>query len=874
MGGGMVISWAKTAIPHVPPRHVSRPRLLAALDAPAPDQLMLVTAPAGYGKTLLLAEWVASRSDHVAWVSLDDDDVTAHRFWSAVLAALAGCAAVPESSVLRRLAAPTGPEPDPGFVRDLVDGVDALPVPLALVLDDVHELTAPAPVRALAALVRDRPRALRLVLSGRADPRLPVARMRLAGELCELRARDLAFSTEEADALLTGADVAVEPGQVRLLIDQTDGWAAGLRLAALSLRTAPDVDRFLADLVGNSKATSDYLVGEILSRLPADVCDLLRAVSVCDQLTAGLAATLSGRPDAGEVLAGLENETSLILSSGAGRISYRIHPLLRSHLRADLGRRRPELVGRLHDAACVWFSTRGHAVPALIHARQAGDPRRVRELLGRHLTGMIAAGDHAAVRDAVGFLAERGGGDDAFVMLVEALLAAETGAASEVERQLARADAAWPADADEGLTALRLLTRSRSATMTGDPGRMVRVATELDAIGPRADPDLVAMGRLDSALGELMSRRAGAARRIAEEVLAEARGHEQGYLVARALGVLAVTAAAEGDYGRTTLLGDLADEELSRGQWQATAGADLVMTVRAYAALLDLRPVRCLDLLGPPHPTGSGTDALDPMGLALRAAAVADLGVEQALPELRSALAALSARPAPTPLFAMGALLVHGAATELAHHDVAAEVVRLAENTLGRTGDVVLMRARRVTQRDRSTGAALRAVLDGTTRTVVNWVPIEARVILGDLALAAGKRPEARHELGRALHAAATGGALRPLLTGGPAVVDLFARQVGSFGAGDVAAERMLEYRGLSRPDDVALTDRERDVLVSLATSRSLHDIAAQLGVAPSTVKTHLRAVYVKFGVTSRREAVAAGRRRGLVFTESRDSTR
>ena len=195
-------------------------------------------------------------------------------------------------------------------------------------------------------------------------------------------------------------------------------------------------------------------------------------------------------------------------------------------------------------------------------------------------------------------------------------------------------------------------------------------------------------------------------------------------------------------------------------------------------------------------------------------------------------------------------------------------MVRLTEEALGPTGDVVLMRARRVvaeSRRDRSAGAALRSVVEGGAPVVVNWVGIEARVALSGLALADGRQSQARHELDRALEIAAESGALRPLLVAGPAVVDLLARQLGSFGVGDVAAERMLEHRGPTHPGDVPLTDRERDVLTLLATSSSLRDIAAQLDIAQSTVKTHLRGVYGKLDVTSRREAVTVGRRRGLL---------
>ena len=324
------------------------------------------------------------------------------RFWAAVLAALRGCAAV--GPALDRL----DPDGD-GFLVRLLEALDRVRGPVDLVLDDVHTLPpGSAAVRALAALVRERPRALRLVLAGRADPPLPIARLRLAGELREIRARDLAFTPDEAAALLAGADLVLAPDQVRTLVDQTAGWAAGLRLAALSLREAGDVDRFLADLTGNTTAISDYLVGEVLSALPSATAEVLRAVSICAELSAGLAGALTGRPDAGEVLASLERDTSLVLSVGDGRTAYRVHPLLRAHLLLDLRRRHPEQVAGLHAAAADWFAARGQPARALTHARQADDDARVAELLVAQGVALVASGEHAAVREALSVLDRAG----------------------------------------------------------------------------------------------------------------------------------------------------------------------------------------------------------------------------------------------------------------------------------------------------------------------------------------------------------------------------------------------------------------------------------------------------------------------------------
>ncbi len=345
----------KITAPPASPQYLRRPRLLAMLDASGDDQVMVVSAPSGYGKTLLLADWAARSPDPVAWLALDEDDNDDHRFWEAVLSG----AAAGFRGVLADLVVPARPSGDPEFLTSVERALTVLGPAVRLVLDDVHELVAPGPLRGLDALVRYRARGPHLVLAGRTDPPLPVARMRLAGQVCEIRAGSLRFSTAEAaDVMAAAAGVSVRPDQVQLLVAQTGGWAVGLRLAALSLREAADPDRLLSDLVGNSAAVSDYLAAEILSRIAPDVRDLLGAVSICEDVHARLAAVLSGRRDAGAVLDAVERDTALVLTSGEGRRRYRVQPLLRAHLQADLRRRRPELLRRLHGTAPAGSTTR------------------------------------------------------------------------------------------------------------------------------------------------------------------------------------------------------------------------------------------------------------------------------------------------------------------------------------------------------------------------------------------------------------------------------------------------------------------------------------------------------------------------------------
>ncbi|HET6501488.1 MAG TPA: LuxR family transcriptional regulator, partial [Amycolatopsis sp.] len=330
----------KVVAPAVPGDFVPRPRLLSVLDEARDVLVTMVCAPAGSGKTLLLADW-APRHASIAWVSLDSDDNDDGRFWSALLAALAECPGVPPDSPLRTQVVPARPSRDLGFLAAVVNALDELPEPVWLVLDDVHELTDPDPLYGLETLLRHRPAGLRLVLAARHNPPLPLARLSLADQLTEIRAADLRFATGEARALLESAGVVLLPEQLRNLVEQTEGWAAGLRLAAVSLAEAEDPGRFLAEFAENDRAVADYLIDEVLSQLPEEPREFLYTISVCDEVSAELARAVSGSPDAGTLLDTLERKTSLLVRTGTRERWYRMHALVRSSLLADLTRRTP-----------------------------------------------------------------------------------------------------------------------------------------------------------------------------------------------------------------------------------------------------------------------------------------------------------------------------------------------------------------------------------------------------------------------------------------------------------------------------------------------------------------------------------------------------
>jgi LuxR family maltose regulon positive regulatory protein len=367
-----LVPHAKIAIPQLPPEFVVRESLRADLEAGSEADVGLVCAPAGYGKTLLLADWSrTSTTADTAWVNLDRDDNDPRRLGASIVAALAACPSVPRES---RLHSGVWHVDQPESLAELEAALLPRPRPIRLILDDVHELVERESLHCLEILIRNRPAGIRLVLSSRCDPPLSLPRLHLAGRLWELRAAQMRFSLPEAAALLEGAGLHLTPAQVEVLHRRTGGWAAGLRLAALGIAGSADRDAFLALFSGNERSVADYLVGEVLAGLPEDVQEFLRTISISEPIPSGLAAELSGREDAGSVLDTLEHQTSLLASTGPQRDAYSVQELLRTYLLADLRRHGPKRAAELHGIAARWWADQCEAAWALDQGGRSDDP--------------------------------------------------------------------------------------------------------------------------------------------------------------------------------------------------------------------------------------------------------------------------------------------------------------------------------------------------------------------------------------------------------------------------------------------------------------------------------------------------------------------
>lgn len=351
---------------------VTRPRLLERLDRGREARLTLVSAPAGFGKTTLLAGWLGTAGQPTAWLSLDQRDNDPVVFWSYVLTALHTATDERVSSSLTLLQSAQASLDE--VLATLLNELDAVPGELVLVLDDYHLIETREVHDGIAFLLEHLPSQVHLLIATRADPPLPLARMRARGELIEVRADDLRFTAEEAAAYLNEATgLALAAQDVAALEDRTEGWIAALQLAALSMRGREDVASFIAGFAGDDRHVVDYLIEEVLQRQPPDVRDFLVQTSILSRLTAALCDAVTGGEGGKAMLDLLDRENLFLVPLDERRRWYRYHHLFAEMLRARLLDERPEQVAQLHRRAGDWYARSGEPGEAIRHALAGGD---------------------------------------------------------------------------------------------------------------------------------------------------------------------------------------------------------------------------------------------------------------------------------------------------------------------------------------------------------------------------------------------------------------------------------------------------------------------------------------------------------------------
>lgn len=858
----------------------------------------MACAPAGYGKTTLLAELANRVRDQqvpVAWVTCErEDDITT--FWAAVL--LSVTRAVGESATsLAGLVPPRGAV-DSAFVPSFLTVLEDEAPELLLVLDDVHELQDHSVLDGVRQLLERAPPGLRVALGGRFEPPIGLHRLRLTGRLHEVRAADLAFTNQEGHEFWSHHGSALDLQLQDELLERTEGWPAGMRMAALSLERVDDPAQFVRDFVGNDRSVADYLAGEIMARIPDDMVDFLVSTCIVEELCGELACRLSGRADSAAVLDDLAQRNALVIRLGGAGRWFRYHALLRSYLASALERRDAGKAEALHVAAATWYLEQERPAEALEHAVVAKDDELVATVLRDHGLGLLLAGTGGAVRQVVAH-PPRALAGTSVVLVHRALAELEDGSLAAADDTLAELERSPDDGTDERLTALRKVARLHRARLASDlsgaeaTGLMTCHETAGDSreVSGDVDPDIRLLVLADRGPLRLVAGDYGAARddlrRAAD--LARARGLE--YLTLYCLNQVTGAYVAQNDYagGRTA-----AEEAITfateRG-WARSGRMAYAYALAGWTAFLLLRPaeaarwaaeaVAVIDTSIDVEVEGvarSGEAAISFDDPAQRRAAYETLDRVTEWMSRRAASPALTASAATHELRMCLALGEWGRAEHA--------VVRARER-LGRQGDTAVLEAQYAFARSRMADARrlLEPVLQGAMVPTVSTGLTTAWLLESLIAERCGRRPAAMEALQRALvHAAPTcagrpffdaGAELRPLLQemrGRAGRVEPFLDTVLT-GLADVDAWQSLSTPGHRSRREAAgrglnggwLTERELEVLRELPSMMTLNEIATEKGVSLNTVKTHVRSIYTKFDAGSRRDAIAVARRRGLL---------
>jgi LuxR family maltose regulon positive regulatory protein len=921
--GGLPLLTTKLFVPRPRPDLVPRLRLLSHLDAGLDaGRCSLLSAPAGAGKTSLLAAWLARVERPVAWLTLDERDQTADQVLRYVVAACQTIAPSCGRGALAWLDAPQLPSPDV-VVTALVNDLAVLPAPSVMVLDDYHLVRAPDVHAAVAFLLDHLPPALHLVIASREDPPLPLARLRVRRQLVEVRAADLSFDVEEAAALLASSmRLRLADAQVAALVERTEGWPAGLQLAGLALRDRPDPAAFVAAFTGGHRLVADYLMAEVLDRQPAAIRRFLLATGVLDRLCAPLCDALlvseEDPPDAApfvggdsqEILEELERANLFLTPLDDERVWYRYHHLLADALRARLAREAgADAAVTLHRRASSWFGREGLLPEAIGHAL-AGDAAEdaaswiealTPSMFATMSTHQTLAGWLAALPDPV--VRAR-----PLLCLAQAWLLIHR---VELEPAAAWIDAAARAlpEVDDSARPARgavAATRAYMATVVPQAAPDHAIALAERALSDLAPDDTafrgvagislaqaaLALGRLD--LAETAFADVATAARSAGLVQAELtaatqqinvqrlRGHRWSAL---ATGQAALAWASEhvvpSTVGRLrTVLADLLldENDLTATPPLAAEGLAAISEFGNAPPLVLLASLPLVRLHLAQGDAGAAEAVLaevrplvqgGPYAMVTRLLEAADARVRLARGDAAAAAAWAAAVAWATPVDSteLTDVLRFGVAGVEA---AGVTPVRILLARARATGDAGLLR-----QAER----ALETAWQLAEEHGLGWLRLRVLIQRALLADADGDRAAAQRWLAAAVAQAEPEGVTRPFFDEGEPMAALLAdlrmaawdgrKPAGGASPAFLATllagftDQSAEPRrtGLVEP----LTERELDVLRLLASGRSNAEMAAELFVEQSTVKSHLIHLYSKLGVHSRTQAVARARALGLL---------
>jgi LuxR family maltose regulon positive regulatory protein len=887
------------------PKLVARPRLTERLEPEAARKLTLISAPAGFGKITLLVEWLRERAGgegSVAWVSLDEGDNDPTRFLTYLVAALQSIEDRIGEGVLAALRSP-----EPPHIEDttaaLINELTALPEELSLILDDYHVVDSEAVHGVISFLLEHLPPNVHLVISCRINPPLPLARLRTRNQMMELDAAELSFTSEEAASFLNSVmGLGLSAEDVAALEERTEGWIAGLQLAALSMRDRADVSAFVNAFSGSHRDVLDYLAEEVLERQPGQVRAFLLQTCVLDHLSGALCDVLTGGSDGQAILERLERENLFVIALDEERRWYRYHHLFADFLRSRLERESPGRIKELHGRAAEWYEQNGWTSDAVGHALAAEDHEQAAHLVERVIGEMWFRGEVMTLLGWLEVLPEEAKRRRPRLLLEHATALMWVGRLEDVESLVREAelvvDAAaegsgeGPPSSSEDIHRRYLLgyaaaTRAWRANLLGDPQSGIEFARRALALLPDDPrPRTFAAFSLVAAYSFAGDFEAASAAFAETAELGLAAGHD--YLTLEAMGYHAELQMARGRLRE-------ADGILQRALGFAAERGDVSLpaTGEVYVSMGELlyewddldsaedRLTEGVKLAERTGQLGSLVDGYVSLSRLKQAQGNTDGALEAAREAER--LARSSGVGQFTVEAAAWKSRLHLTQGELAAATSEWEQVSVGDDEPTFVREIEqIARARLLVARGEQ-DEALRLLADlreaahaaGRTGREIEILALEALTLQ-----AKGKKERAVRTLAQALALAEPEGYVRTFVDEGPEMAALLSEGLEAQQRGrltpDVPAHYLRKLSaslerdasrtatpGAERPEP--LRERELEVLTLVAAGKTNQEIAKELFVALSTVKTHIKNIYGKLDARNRTQALARARELGLL---------
>jgi LuxR family maltose regulon positive regulatory protein len=860
------------------PRLIGRGDLLAALDRAVAGKVTIISAPAGSGKTSLLRAWAdrPGQPHRLAVVQVQRDQRDAQQFWLALLGA------VRQASGTTRDQPPAGTPDFDG--RAMVDRVLSeladVRGDITLVIDDLHELNSPDALSQLTRLLVNLPPNVHAILATRRDLRLRLHQLRLADELAEIRAADLRFSERETSELLAESGIALSEAGAALLHQRTEGWAAGLRLAAISLADHPDPERFVAEFSGSDRTVAEYLIAEMLERQPDDVVDLLLRTSLLDRVNGELADLLTGRPGSEGILLELEDANAFVISLDPGRTWFRYHHLFADLLRLELRRTLPEEVPALHRRAAAWFAEHGQVAEAIWHTQAAGDWPAAARLLADHSFSLMLDGQTQTIQALV--QAFPPGADHAELALVRAMVDVVQGRLDEAAAYLAVAETyveTAPSDRQRrfqvAIASLKLWLARRRGHLAGVTEQVTFLASPVTG---QSDEDIA----LDSDLRAVALMNLGIVEAWSPLGLEDAERHlQEGAALAREIGRPYLELGCLAQLGFASRIDSLATARrrcqeaialAARHGWDAEPIiAPALVTLVGLMILMGEfdEGERLLQRAEQAVQTDTGPDIRLILHMAAGMLHAGRGRLHQALAEfgaaegLQSQLAGLHTLASEVTGWALATQARLGM-MEQAHASLA-----VLDDERANSGEIGNARAVMCLAEGNPAGAlaAVADVLDGSAPVIGDVTVVETHLLAGLAHRQLGDQRAADQATERALALAEPERLVLPFaMTGSQELLEALPRHETANAALLTDILDVLHGASLPAKDQTPsppteeLSQGELRVLRYLPTNLSRPEIASELSVSVNTVNTHIRNIYAKLQASDRSSAVRRAR--------------